>query len=111
MRRTHFPQPGSVQHGGRLASLIRNACDQVWGKIQWEENTSANGTDEGDLTIYLINDGLKPPLHLSALQPLLTPDHEEIQEEQEEECQCIDYLSTLASHSKTGGSRMRMRFE
>lgn len=111
MRRTHLPQPVFVQQGGRLASLIRNACNQVWGKIQWEENTSANGTGEGDLTIYLINDGLKPPLHLSALQPLLTPDHEEIQEEQEEECQCIDYLSTLASHSKTGGSRMHMKFE
>lgn len=38
MRRTHFPQPVSVQHRGRLGSLIRNACDQVWGKIQWEEN-------------------------------------------------------------------------
>lgn len=73
--------------------------------------TKCNGTDEGDLTVYLINDGLKPPLHLSALQPLLTPNHEEIQEEQEEQCQCIDYLSTLASHSKTGGSRKQTRFE
>ncbi|RLV99222.1 hypothetical protein DV515_00009947 [Chloebia gouldiae] len=48
---------------------------------------------------------------LEGIQPLLTPDHEEIQEEQEEKCQCIDYLSTLASHSKTGGSKKHMKFK
>lgn len=68
-------------------------------------------TDEQELTIYLINDRLKSPLHLSALQPLLTPNHEEIQEEKEEECQCINYLGTLALHSKTEERRKQMRFE
>lgn len=76
------------------------------GKHKWKWEI-----DEWDLTIYLINDCLKSPLHLSALQPLLTPDHEEIQEEKEEECQCINYLSTLALHSKTEEGRKQMRFE
>lgn len=73
-------------------------------KCKWE-------TNEWDLTIYLLNDCLKSPLHLSALQPLLTPDHEEIQEEKEEQRQCINYLSTLALHRKTEDSRKCMRFE
>lgn len=54
-------------------------------------------------TSDLVDDPLEPPLHLPALEPVLAPDEEEVEDQQEEESAGVHQLHTLAGRKERKG--------
>lgn len=59
------------------------------------------------LTLDLINDPSEPPLYLPTLQPILPPDEDKVEKQQEEQRRGVHQLHPMAGGKRAGTSRER----